>query len=92
MKMRPFGVHVGVPARALALVAITFSVLSFVGVDVASATPAAAASPNPTPPVGCAGTTGSAGCASNGSLQVGTPASKSVTQTPNPTTVAGAVK
>ena len=37
------------------LSAITFSVLSFVGVDVASATPAAAASPNPNLPVGCSG-------------------------------------
>ena len=92
MKMRPLGVRVGVSARAFALAAMTFTVLSFVGVDVVSATPAAGASPSSNPPVSCAGSTDSAGCTSSGSLPVqqGAPPTTSVAPTPNPTTVDGA--
>ena len=47
MKVRPLGVRVDVRACALALAAITLPVISFIGVEAASAVPAGASTPQP---------------------------------------------
>ena len=72
MKVHPLGVRVDVRACALALAAITLPVISFIGVEVASAIPAAASTPNPNMPVSCAGPNDVAGCPSNASPQAQT--------------------
>jgi uncharacterized repeat protein (TIGR01451 family) len=72
MKVRTLGVRVDVTACALALAAITLLIVSFIGVEAASAVPAAASTANPNVPVSCAGPNDVAGCPSSGSLQVQT--------------------